>query len=127
MFNKQPLILVGFVNKKYPYLLLNTVIYTLDDITVRIGKGFRYDGCSIPRIFWTLIGSPADVEYMRASLLHDYCCRHKSKFTNRQATKVFKEELINSYVPVWKANLMAFLTYLWQELPINKGWKNESN
>ena len=34
-------------------------------------KGFVFDGASIPRFFWRIIGHPLDHEFIRAVLLHD--------------------------------------------------------
>lgn len=126
MYNTLPLLLIDFNNKSYPYRLINSVTYESEQgFKIRIRKNFGYDGCTIPRIFWTLIGHPGSLEFLRASLLHDYCCKHKDRFTNKQATLVLREELINSYVPVWKANIMALLTFCWQLT--QKGWKDSGN
>lgn len=40
--------------------------------TLEIGEGFVFDGASLPRIFWTLIGrSPYDPATLAPALLHD--------------------------------------------------------
>ena len=52
--------------------LLQDVIYTLPDgRRLLIRKGFVFDGGSIPRFFWRVIGHPLDHEFIRAVLLHD--------------------------------------------------------
>jgi len=38
---------------------------------LEVKKGFKYDGASIPRIFWSLIGSPFTGAYQRAAFIHD--------------------------------------------------------
>ena len=52
--------------------LLEDVIYTLPgNRQILIKKGFVFDGASIPRFFWRIIGHPLDHEFIRAVLLHD--------------------------------------------------------
>ena len=52
--------------------LLGDVIYTLPGgRQILIKKGFVFDGASIPRFFWRIIGHPLDHEFIRAVLLHD--------------------------------------------------------
>lgn len=121
MFNPQPNIKIDFRNKKYPYKLCNDVVYTYENTKIRIKHGYNYDGCTIPRFFYRIIGSKGEVEFLRAALLHDVLCERKKRYTNKFATKVFRDELINSYCPVWKANIMAFCVYWWQEFC--GGWK----
>lgn len=42
-------------------------------------KGYIVDGASIPRIVWTLVGSPFTGKYRRASVVHDYYCTMKTE------------------------------------------------
>lgn len=39
--------------------------------SLTIKEGFVFDGASIPRLFWTLVGSPFTGSYARAALIHD--------------------------------------------------------
>ena len=58
--------------KRREVMLLADVIYTLPDgRQILIKKGFVFDGGSIPRFFWRVIGHPLDHEFIRAVLLHD--------------------------------------------------------
>lgn len=41
--------------------------------------GWIIDGASIPQVFWTLVGSPFDGAYRRASVIHDVACDRKSR------------------------------------------------
>lgn len=41
--------------------------------------GWIIDGASIPQLFWTLVGSPFDGAYRRASVIHDVACDRKSR------------------------------------------------
>lgn len=39
--------------------------------TIEVKAGFVYDGASIPRLFWSLIGSPFTGTHTRAAFIHD--------------------------------------------------------
>lgn len=40
-------------------------------LRVTVHPGYRYDGASIPRMFWRLIGGPFSGAYAPAALVHD--------------------------------------------------------
>lgn len=42
----------------------------------RVPEGYVFDGASIPRVFWRVIGGPLDGPYRDASVVHDYLCDH---------------------------------------------------
>ena len=46
-------------------------------------KGSIVDGASIPRIFWSLIGSPFTGFYRNASVVHDVACERRSEAWQR--------------------------------------------
>lgn len=50
------------------YKLLTSIII---DGTL-IPKGYLWDGASIPRVFWPIVGSPFDPKLMAPSLYHDF-------------------------------------------------------
>ena len=41
-----------------------------------IPKGYTWDGASIPRLFWRLIGSKTDNRFLVPSLIHDVLCEN---------------------------------------------------
>ena len=43
---------------------------------IRIHKGFKTDGYSIPRIFWSIVGAPL-ILYPKPAVLHDYLYHYK--------------------------------------------------
>ena len=111
-----------------PFTLMNDIRYksnVIDGKIIRIyvNKKFRWNGSDIPRVFWRLIGSRYDVAFLPASLIHDFSVNNKHKYTNKQASIIFRDILTIYGVNRFKANVMAFCVYCWQQLPINKGWK----
>src|SRR5437764_14441178 len=54
-------------------------------------KDYVVDGASIPRAFWTLVGSPYTGHYRRASIIHDKACDDASGNTTalRKAHRMF--------------------------------------
>lgn len=65
-----------------PLFLLNTVHVLLIDkkknktYTFTIKAGFDFDGASINRLFWRVIGSKEDIKFKIAALIHDVLCIH---------------------------------------------------
>lgn len=43
---------------------------------VSIPAGYTFDGASIPRCLWSLIGSPFDPDLILAACVHDWYCEH---------------------------------------------------
>lgn len=80
--------------------------YTYQDITVP--NGFRYDGATVPRVVWTLIGFLPDGIHRAAALVHDYLYETK-EFNRVYADKLFLTMLKESGVKSWHANL-AYVT-----------------
>lgn len=73
------------------------------DYQMTVPSGFIYDGASIPRLFWTVIGSPFDPKYSVASLIHDYLYNNPNSrpfwANNRKmADKIFWVLLVRSGV-----------------------------
>lgn len=56
-----------------------------------IPKGYCYDGASIPRAFWRVVGAPTDNRFLIAALVHDVLCEHHEYVNNDRAfsTNVF--------------------------------------
>lgn len=48
-----------------------------DTVGVTIQAGFVYDGASVPRVFWSLVGIHPDGLMRAASLVHDYLYVYK--------------------------------------------------
>lgn len=48
----------------------------LEDFSItshlHIPAGYEWDGATIPRVFWSLVGGPFDLQIVAASLVHDW-------------------------------------------------------
>lgn len=100
--------------KKYPFInrkdlevkLFNHIKNRSFGFT--IPKSYCYDGASIPRIFWRLIGSNTDNSFLIPALIHDYLCEHHELIMNDRefSTEVFNALLKVSEVGKFKRFLM---------------------
>ena len=110
-----------------PLKLTNSIIIIVDGdkrLRFRIPHGFRSDGCSIPFIFWGLIGCPHTGKYVPASIVHDYLLEHPRIAGNdlKKITEIFKQMLINEGVNKLIANIMTFCVYLYQRIIRRNKW-----
>ena len=58
-------------------------------------KGFDFDGASIPKWLWSIIGSPFTGNYVRAALFHDglyACCTLDRKLSDEIFLDLMKED-----------------------------------
>lgn len=94
--NKRELKVSLFDNKKYKKY----------EFTIR--KNYCWDGASIPRMFWRLIGAKTDSKFLIPSLIHDVLCENHSYIDNDRefSTKVFNALLIVSGVNKFNRFLM---------------------
>ena len=85
-------------SKKKPFVLNNVITVILLDKTKNItyifsiDAGYSYDGATIPKLLWPLIGSKGDVRFKIAALIHDVTCENKHFVGNDRyfADKVFE-------------------------------------
>lgn len=73
-----------------------------------IRENYCWDGASIPRMFWRLIGANTAAEFLIPSLVHDVLCENHGYIDNDRelSSKVFRALLIASGVGEVKANIM---------------------
>ena len=92
----------------YTFKTLSELSYTTDRGAIHtVPIGFRTDGASIPKIFWSFVGSPFTGLYRRAALIHDYL--YFSQTTTRlHADKVFLEGMKSLKVSWWKRKVMYY-------------------
>ena len=65
--------------------------YERGSIRIIVEKDFVFDGASIPRVFWSLIGAPQAGKHAHASLIHDWLYVHKASSRKDGATGYTRE------------------------------------
>ena len=117
------------------YILVNTWTYSWSskDVysSITIPEGFVYDGASIPKIFWSIIGLAPDGIHRAAAIVHDWIYTFKGNlppgsvkrkiilndgdvkylntidvWTQKDCDKFFKKMLLQTPLPRWKVKLM---------------------
>lgn len=127
-FNPKPKILVDPDNLEKPYKLLNNISYESKRLkgmidSININKGYSWDGATIPKIFWSIVGSKYNPEYLPATLIHDWLCEHKNYIPKRGvyiSSMIFKDILTEYKVPWYNVIRMTIAVYLWQKT--QEGW-----
>lgn len=100
--------------KKYPFINKKLLKVKLCDkrknriYDFEIPKYYCFDGASVPRFFWRVIGSNTDNKFLIASLIHDVLCENHHYINNDRAfsTIVFNALLEASDVSAIKRFLM---------------------
>jgi hypothetical protein len=70
-----------------------------------IQAGYVWDGASIPRAFWSIIGGPFSGDYIIAALVHDLL--YDTHITTRaEADDLFQQIMLLSGVTTWRRSLM---------------------
>ena len=68
--------------KKYPFINKKSLTVLINDkqkdkmYCFTIPKDYCFDGASIPRFFWRLIGSKTDNTFLVAAMVHDTLCEN---------------------------------------------------
>lgn len=75
-----------------------------------VPKGAVVDGASIPRVLWSIVGSPFTGQYRDASIIHDYYCETKDR-PWRSTHRVFYDAMVRSGTSPKRAQLMYFAVY----------------
>ncbi|MBQ8848485.1 MAG: DUF1353 domain-containing protein [Candidatus Gastranaerophilales bacterium] len=87
--NKKP-----FISNDELYVILIDKIFQIT-YEFSIPKDYTWDGASIPRIFWRLIGSKTDNRFLVPSLIHDVLCEnHNYIDDNRYFSTIVFERLL---------------------------------
>lgn len=111
--------------------------YWLDNETIRLEETLIYtdkynegwlapmglisDGKSVPRWARPVMGDPFAGDTLRASLIHDFYCREKTR-SQKDTHRVFKEICLFDKVPAWKAHVMWFSVVSYNKIK-NPKWK----
>ena len=51
--------------------VVKPLVWEQQDSIIQVNPGFDFDGASIPRALWSVVGSPMTDGYQRAGCLHD--------------------------------------------------------
>ena len=117
--------------QKYPFINKRKLKVMLIDCKKNkiyhfsIPKGYCYDGASIPRLFWRVIGSNADNRFLIPALIHDVLCEHHEyvNYDRQFSTEVFNALLECSDVYPFKRYIMKNSVDVFQKLFC--GWKKK--
>lgn len=129
MFDKEPDIKVLPRENKLPFVLANTVTYYYEGMFCTIEKGFKWNGSDIPRLFWRIVGSQYDPQFLPASLIHDWML--KNGYLEKRngvwiTTQAFRLTLLDYGVGKHKANIMAFTVGLIQFIKkVTRKWMEQ--
>lgn len=90
-------------------------LHKQEDITVP--AGFDCDGASIPRLLWTLVGSPMTGRYRDAAIIHDWLYHQsrrwpRAKRSRKDADRVFYEAMRANGVGYERAHIMYWAVRL---------------
>ena len=88
-----------FINKKILKVLLSDFIKN-KRYKFEIPKYYCFDGASVPRFFWRVIGRNTDNKFLIAALVHDVLCENHHLINNDRkfSTQVFNALLEASEV-----------------------------
>jgi hypothetical protein len=110
--------------KKYPFICKTKLeVAIFDHVNSKsykftIPKGYCWNGSDIPRVFWRVIGSKSEPQYLVASCRHDFILAEENKklinYDRRLSTEIFKGCLLEAGVSQIKANIMAEAVDLFQ-------------
>ena len=100
--NKKPFV----CEEELKVILYDGIEYESYEFT--IPKGYSWDGATIPRMFWRLIGSKTDNKFLVPSLIHDVLCENHEYINNDRyfSTLVFERLLYVSGVNAFNRWMM---------------------
>ena len=87
-----------------------------------VSEGFETDGASIPKVFWSVIGSPLLGRYRNAAVLHDYLYA-TNLFDKKRCDDLFLEAMGVLGVQLWKRRTMYRAVRMFGGRPYKKGGK----
>jgi hypothetical protein len=79
------------LNGRAPYVTATDVTYRTaqPELSLRIDRGYLFDGASIPRVFWIVPGFQPLGKHLWAALIHDWCCDHPDQVPRVMADALF--------------------------------------
>ena len=135
-FDKKPIVAMCYPNPCYsdeknriiddkPFLnkvdLDVRITYIKDEYNFTVPKGYTWDGATIPRFFWRLIGSNTSPEFLIPSMIHDVLCENHHYINNDRylSTLILERLLYCSGVSSFKRWLMKHSVDNFQKF---QGW-----
>lgn len=77
-------------------------------------EGYSWDGATIPRVWWSIMGHPLKQEFRLASLVHDWRCEHARTGAERMVgDALFLECLEKAGLPRWRRIGMWVAVRVW--------------
>ncbi|WP_051441033.1 hypothetical protein M728_005770 (plasmid) [Ensifer sp. WSM1721] len=73
-------------------------------------SGLIFDGASIPRALWAVVGSPYTGTYRRAAVMHDFYCTHLYRLW-QDVHRMFYDAMISDGTNPFRAKLMYYAVY----------------
>lgn len=99
-------------------------IYTnwMGDTSFTIPGGWLFDGASIPKVFWDVVGRPTDKKFLLAAAIHDWM--YQNGLGRQLADDLFRIILMDNGVWCWRAATMWSAVRLFGNKYYNKVNKN---
>lgn len=94
-----------------------------DDDVIVVPKWFVFDGASIPRVFWTIIGHPMQTKVIKAACLHDYLYINKI-YSRKRSDVIYFEALLVAGVGMLRAILHYVAVRVWWWYMWDKWYRN---
>jgi hypothetical protein len=104
-----------FTGEQVPACLSNDRLTLMSEVTVVVAlpgavmscgpmlEGYNWDGASIPRLMWPVMGHPLQADLRLASLAHDWLCEHSATMAERtMADAVLLYLLAQAGVAGWR-------------------------
>ena len=89
------------------YKLTESIEVVVNKSRITVYEGFIFDGASVPRVLWNIIGSPFTGKYTLASLIHDALYRSES-LKRKECDEIFLEIMKKSNVNYIKRYAMYY-------------------
>jgi hypothetical protein len=90
---------------KSEYSLLKDVVVESLNYKITVMKGLEFDGASIPKAFWSIVGSPFTGNYTRSALVHDALYMSES-LDRKTCDNIFLDLMRQDGVSLVKRTLM---------------------
>ena len=88
-------------------------------INIAVPEGFIFDGASIPKFGWLILGPPFEPDFIIPACVHDWVCENAHTYADRMiGDTLFFRLLTYEKVSYWKRAIMYALVRLYAILRI---------